>query len=374
MTLAAPHQSAAIHYTLEIIEADGSARLAQPRKKNLILDAGLDSIGTYSRRWYDVCYRCVCGTGTTPTKRDSGAVTFTRAAATVTASAGFFEAEDVGRLLKFDSGAEMYITGFTSATAVTVSASGTLAASEGTVWYVNQTALAAEIANVRTDNEGRPISSTYAAGTLTNTWRATFPVVGGVTVIREIGWISSSNETPDILFGRDLLAGAGVTLVAGQQLRVTIELQVQIGPLTAQPYANVVTGWTANGQQMLISSATDAGAADTVYRKGPLFETVLVGTDSGALAYVSDTPPEPAGLLSAAYVSPQGYTAGTFRQVRRAVFGPDAFDSAAIRSLYVGNTTNSALFRVRLDAAEAKTATQSLTLDFVASWGRTLVN
>lgn len=365
MTATAPQQIAAIHYTLEVIEADGTARLAQPRKKNLILDVGLDNIGANEYGWKDACYRAAYGTGTTPTKRDSGTVTFTRAAATVTASAGFFEADDVGRLLKFDTGAEMYITAYTSPTSVTVSATGALAASEGTVWYVNQTGLTAEVSRVITEGGGGAISSVYADGVWTRTWRATFPAVGGVTVAREIGWLFDNN----VFFGRDLLAGAGVTLLAGQQLRVTVELAVQIGPLTAQPYANVVTGWAANGQQMLVTSAGG------IVSGAPLFGSAFVTTDASPLAFIGPDPIDlrPA-LLARVDLLSTGYTPGSFRQIRRAVFGPPAFNSASVRSLWAGVAAWEGLYRVRLDSAEGKTDTQSLTLDFTFTWGRVLTN
>jgi hypothetical protein len=357
-----PTQTAAVHYTLHIIEADGTARLAQPRKKNLILDQGLDRLANGD--WQSCVHRVVCGSGTTPTKRDSGAVTFTRAAATVTASAGFFASDDVGRLLKFDTGEEMYITGYTSSTVVTVGTSGTLAASEGTVWYVNQTALTAEIDGAFTTGTG----SAYSAGTWTLGFTATFGVVGATTAIREIGWIN--NAGPHILFGRDLLAGAGVTLLAGQQLRVTIEFSIQIGPLTAQPYTNVVTGWTSDGEQMLVGYGQHHPAKYT---------HALASTDSSAIGanIAADYVDVQAlgGYLGNGTMGALAYTPGSFTIVRQAYFPPASFASSAIRSIYFGQQFRSAgYFRIRLDNPEAKSGTQSLTFALIFTWGRVLTN
>ena len=368
MNLAVPHQTAAVHYTLEVIEKDGSARLAQPRKRNLILDCGLNAIGANSTEWKDCCFRVACGTSTAPTKRDSGTITFTRVGNTVVSSAAFFAgAADIGRLIKFDSGEEMYVISDDSTTSVIVDKSGNLPASEGTVWYVEQTGLFEEIDRVNSV----PLGASYFAGAWTHGWQATFNTVDEVTVIREIGWIMGEASS-GTFFGRDLLAGEGVALLPGQQLRVTVELSIQIGPLTPQPYSNVVSGWTSDGEQMLVSSFWGG----PIGSGGPLLGAASVATDDSELAFVGPNPVylPPRGLLAYAATASTGYTPGSFQQVRRAVFGPSSFESAAIRSLYVNNEAEYGVYRVRLNTPEAKTALQSLTLDFRFTWGRVLVN
>lgn len=356
-------QNASVVYRLEIIEADGSARIAQPAKKNLILNSGLNTLGD-SSFWVTgfgqagAIGAAVYGAGTRPTKRDSGTVSFTRAGNTVTASAGFFQLEDVGALLKFDTGAEMYVASFTSATVVTVSTAGALTASEGTIWFVNQTTMDAPLATVTAIRTGE----TYSAGTHTLSRIATFPTVGATTVVREIGWYATDdNSTILALFGRDLLT-APITLLAGQQLRVTVDLLVQIGPFTPQPYVNAVTGWSANGEQQLLSTQL----------LSPRFSIgIAVGTYTGAFEINGTS--DGSALIANILAGANGYTPGSFTLDRVATFTPDAFSSTGIRSLYV-TYGGVPCFRVALDAAEGKTALQSLTLGFRFTWGRVLVN
>ena len=107
------HSSASVTYETSILEHGFEIARRAP-KKNLLLDSGLD--GWAVRTFWDSFSHCVLGDGTAPTKRDSGAITATIAGEVATASAGFFDPADVGRLLKLDSGQEVKIDGYTSAT------------------------------------------------------------------------------------------------------------------------------------------------------------------------------------------------------------------------------------------------------------------
>lgn len=362
-----PAQTASVIYRLAVVDADGTARAVQSAKRNLIMDAGLNMLAT--RNWSEMLGRATYGTGTAPTKRDSGSVTFTRAGNTVTASAGFFLNTDVGALLKFDTGEEMYVTAYASATSVTVSVSGTLAASEGTVWFVNQTALESAVGTVELTSTG----TSYATGTHTLSYTGTFAAVGATTVAREIGWMV--NAAPyTTLFGRDLLT-APVTLLAGQQLRVTVDLLVQVGPLTPQVYTNTVTGWTSNGEQQLVSTDLISPASGGLITVGTFSGAFAISTPSRTTGTEWGTLLVEAGSAPATYALP--YTAGDFALTREAVLSPSSFSSTGIRSLYylAGGAYNFGLyFRVALDTAESKTALQSLTLRFRFTWGRVLAN
>lgn len=384
-------QSAAVRYQVSIHDAEtGRAVKRLPAKRNLILDQGLDGIAV--RSWANAFRAAAIGTGTIPTKRDSGAVTVSRTGATLTSSAGFFEAADVGRLFKFDTGEEVRITAFTNSTTVTTSTSGAIAASEGTVWYVNQTALAVE--SKRTDvysNDGGANGTTYSSPTVTQKRTFIFSAESSTITYREIGWSHTTTPGPN-LFGRDLLAGAGVTLVSGQQLRVVVELAVSYAPVTPIAYTSIATGgWTANGTCGIESlfDILDINWGNTVRPSGMDIATspsldpsgtgrILLASDSVAVIPASLAQRVVPGLIHEAVPSLGAYIAGSFIRTKSIGMSTLEANSSAIRSIVLGgNGTGggrTSSFRVRLDAAEAKTSSQTLTIGFTLSWGRSLVN
>lgn len=66
--------------------------------------------------------------------------------------------------------------------------------------------------------------------------------------INEVGFFVS--PTGGIMFSRIVLP-ATVTVLAGQQLRLTYELQVVIGPIASTSAAPTITGWTTTGDKKL---------------------------------------------------------------------------------------------------------------------------
>ncbi len=234
MQFKAPHAAASVRYRLEILDAAGLLVHRVPWKRNLILDQGLDAVAV--RGWVQNFDYAVAGTGTTATRRDSGAITVSRAGTTLTASAGFFEAADAGRLFKFDTGEEVRISSYTDGTYVETVTSGTIVSAEGTVWYVNQTALATETKRTGTlSTDSGDNGSSFLVDTWTHKRSFIFSAESGSVNYREVGW-SATNTPGNNLFGRDLLAGGGVNLVSGQQLKVTVEMSVKIGPASSTPF------------------------------------------------------------------------------------------------------------------------------------------
>lgn len=366
-------QAAQVHYRVSVLDARGREVRTLPRRRNLILNQGLDGIAV--RTWVASFTSAAVGTGTTPTKRDSGAITFARSGTLVTASAGFFEAADVGRLLKFDSGEEMYVTTFHDALTVTVGTSGTLAASEGTMWYVNQTGLTAE--SKRSSTVSSP-GSTYLAGTWTHTRTFLFSAETGTVNYREIGWSHSPTAGAN-LFGRDLLAGVGVTLVANQQLRVTVELAVSYSPVVPTAYTNVITGWSANGT-CGIEYVGSEGVQTLTQLTGPLDPStagqIAILTDSTAIRAAAPSGMILSGLVSAKSATLSSYTSGGYSIKKTATFAVTEGNSTNIRSVQLASPTGgtSSIFRVLLASAESKTNTQTLSIEFTLNWGRVLVN
>ncbi len=372
-----------VHYSVAVIDAaTGREVMRLPRKRNLILDQGLDGIA--ARSWAASFTQAVIGTGTDPTKRDSGAVTFSRAGTTVTASAGFFEAADVGRLLKWDTGEEVYVTAFTDASTVTVATSGTIAAGEGTIWYVNQTGLTTETKRTGTLSADSGAHGTvWTGGTATMKRTFIFSAETGTVNYREIGWSYTASAGAN-LFGRDLLDGVGVTLVSGQQLRVTVELSLTLSPATPTAYVSAITGWTQNGQMVVPSGSAAISIVSTTgaitARNGlepSSAKNVSVSASTAALGDLAEAfvNPNTAGVLATVAATAASYVAGSFTRTFSGTLGIAAGNSTSIRTLWLaGNAGSDAGLRVLLAAAETKDSDHTLSLTFRVSWGRILTN
>lgn len=214
-----------VKYQTEIIDAVSGVVESIKESRNLFLDSGLEHLATDTRLSENLKY-VVLGTGTKPTRRDSGTATASQSGYTVTASASFFEVADVGRLLKFDGGPEVYITGFTSSTSVTVGAAAERAAEEFTVWHVNDVAHEAEFLRQYFQED---VSENLEGDTYTLTRRATTSAFSAPKLIKEIGWSWGSNPAWPLI-GRDLIHGGGDYVAAGKQYRVTVSFSVKYGP------------------------------------------------------------------------------------------------------------------------------------------------
>lgn len=376
------YQAASVRYTLEILGPDGLLVRRVPAKKNLILDGGLDAVA--SRAWISNFTHAVVGTGTTPTRRDSGAITFSRSGTTVEASAGFFEAGDAGRLLKFDTGEEVRIVSFTDSTHVETADSGTIASAEGTIYYVNQTALTtfSKGTNSYTTDSGDN-GTTFLTDTFTFKRSFIFGVESGTVNYREIGW--SHVGTGTSLFGRDLLAGSGVTLIAGQQLKAICELSVTLSPASSIAFTNPITGWGDDGTQGI-----EHGALCRIDANGSLVfvatDALEPGSNTFAKGFGLETATGAIGALSAslgptltrhAVLGADSYTSGSFQRVWRGVIPIGSANASNWRSVTYGGTDGGSLrrvYRVLMDTDQTKLSTHVLELEFTLSWGRILTN
>lgn len=382
-------QAASVQYRTAVLEPDGTLRPLRNWKKNLILDVGLDSVGV--RTWGKCLEYSAIGTGTTATSKDSGATTFTSAGTTLTASAGYFAAGDVGALFKPDTGTEVYITGFTSTTVVTTSADPGAAATQGTVWYVNQTGLTTELKRSNTTSGLGPNSFAWNAGTSSGVWSRTyiFTAEVGTVTYREVGW---SWQAAGNLFGRDVLAGAGDTLVAGQQYVITVVLNVVVSPVTPAAVGNVGTGGIDTSGNAVVENVSQnaSGSGDYAWSdpgvdgQGRLEPSLVmpggcVATATWTQASATtgiQTPPatSPAGSGSLA-----AYTTGSFTRTQTNVFSVSQGNSATIKGFMwkedPGNPSFSSIyFSVQFTADQAKTGSQTLTVVTRKSWQRALVN
>lgn len=222
---------------------------------NLILDAGMDRLPT--TKICDLFLYCVVGTGNTPTEDDSGAVTATTSGTTCTASGSFFAAGDVGKLLRFDTGEKAMITGYTSATQVTLASSLGVTAQLFTMYRVAQTGLATESKRSNTYLTGSGNTETTRSGA-TYTHRRTYDFTAEVGNVNyaEVGFSHSATVASN-LNSRALFTGGAVTVLTGQQLRVIYDFQVTVSPTTATNSEPTITGWPSLSQSVTADSSTD---------------------------------------------------------------------------------------------------------------------
>jgi len=379
-----------VRFQTEVIE-DGIAVKSSTPARNLVLDTGLDMMAgiTYAQ----ATNYLALGTSSNPTKRDSGMVTISRTGAAVVASADFFAAGDVGRLVKLDSGAEFYLDAVADATHATARTAGDNAASEATVWYVNDTGHGAEFLRCNTyDQSAGANVSTFSAGAWTH--RRTFitaPFTAG-KLVTEVGW---SPYSTGALYGRALVPAGGDYVSAGQQYKVTVDHVSHWGPATAQVQGNVGNnGFDTSGQCALeyVPEATvpENGVIDTTYTPtyggdaqflcfcGAL--QLAYGTSAAALTPlvgVNASPYDISDVLKTSDVIrlyPDAYVAGTCRRTFSGTVPVGKGNSAAIRSILVNVTGNCRAGRILLAAPQTKDNLHTLTMRVAFGWGRVLAN
>ena len=230
-------------YRVFIYNSDGSLSKRYDYKPNLMLDAGLDMVA--SNLFCDCWRYCNLGTGTSPTVVDSEDITATQAGNTVTASAAIFSAQDVGRLLVFDSGEQAYITSYSSSTQVDVSVSRTIGSgTEFAIWRVNQTNLDTYVQHSTTYTGGQAFNGTTTSGggikfAMKRTW--SFPLEESDITYYEIGFHQDNTADAD-LFSR-VFDENGYTVAAEQRIQVTYEVTVNFGDLSRPSQNLAITGW-----------------------------------------------------------------------------------------------------------------------------------
>lgn len=389
------HTGAHVRFQRRIRDArTGKIVWVSPWEKNLIMDQGLDQM--VSSYWAQATLAGIVGTGTEPVLRDSGATTFTRAADVVTASANFFEAADVGRLLKFDTGEEMYIIAFTDAQNVQVDTSGALGASEGTVWYVDQTSMDTESKRTTTYAQNSGDNSTTWDGVLDEyVLKRTFlfsAEVGTVTY-REVGWSPSGSAGANI-FGRAVLPGAGDTLLAGQQYEIACELRVRPSPNSATAVADVGSGGydTAGNAQVEYAGVDQPWSLRRIASNGTMDGNGLSFFDlaAGKAMFIQSANWTPTFTQSAnngsstvkagsfVNLTAAAYTNGTFTRTYSLTYGVSSVngsgDHFGVVFTWQDSSTPIRCFSVKFTAAQSKDSDHTLSFVWRMTWGRILTN
>jgi hypothetical protein len=227
-----------------------------PFRRNLVLDAGLN--GLAQKLTGNQCgpasmaLTCAVGSGNTPVKIASGAVTFTQVGTTLTASSGFFAANMVGGIFKYGAsgsgGAEYYITAFTSTTVVTVDTSATVGTpTAGVVWQVQQTTLSTPLFTTSTYQllTGDCLS-TIAGNVMTHQRTFVFPVQGSSYNVNEIGY----GPVTSGICGRIVLPSTDV-VGTSNFYRVIIQVVCTYSPGAPTAVGNIGVNFNTAGNAMI---------------------------------------------------------------------------------------------------------------------------
>lgn len=379
------HQSLQLSYRLGVLRG-GKVVSETATNPHMITDAGLDQIGTTAALAH--LAKCILGTNATPTpiRRDDGAVTFSQAGNTITASSAFFVAADVGRLFKWGSGtagAEVYITSFLSSTSVEVSASASVASSVGTVWYVNTAALLSPVAGLtwtkQTTGNGSVGNVVGNTCTVTHTTINVSSPLAAPATVTELA--ISDSTTNAAVFDRDVISPP-VAMLTGDQAVVTIELVETYAPVeTPEAVANVATGYDSSGTAKIESLGLGSSGLPTLTADGN-----FIDYDKYLLPHVS---PQIAVVMSAFELQPFGLTSGPASgsnfSMTMASYGSGSRyrNSTYVFPITAANGTiygvsmcagTTRRFTLKFAAPFTKLNTQTLSFTFRKSWSRVLTN
>lgn len=365
---------------------DGKRHWISDWRDNLILDSGLNKVAT--TRWADCWQTCIFGdqVSPTPVSRNGGAVNFSQALTTITADAGFFVAQDTGRLFKFDSGEECYLT-YVNATTATASISRTVGSGPGTVWYVNQTAVESVLAYSTSYGSTGGDNGTSAIGNVV-TQQRTFigDALAAPATLTEIGFNSSASNVN--IFDRDIVVG-GFSLLAGDQPLAVGQLILTLDGTTISAVGNVATGYDSSGDQQIVSGGVTGNLLSAVASTGfttASSSTVLEPEDAGGgfpRVYVRTAdftiPAFTNGMQTVAGSAsvctsgpvPQTYSSGNFYRDKLVSFNI----TDGVGTIYgVSFEQGGCAWIQKFTSTFSKLSTQTLTFTFRFSWQRILVN
>lgn len=360
-----------------------------PWQKNLILNQGLNNFFT-AAGWSMMGLRAVAGSGTTPTRDDSGVTTAAQSGTTVTLTGGAFvftdTGTDAGKMIKWDSGEEAMVVTVTSPTVVEVNTTATIADDEFTVYRTNQTGLTTELKRTATYVAGSNGTDILAPHDIEHYRTYDFTEEVGSVTYNEVGCSHSSTVAAN-LFMRVLLT-VPIGLIAGQQLRLVYRLRVTYSPATPRAITMVCPGWpvapavSLDGDEAwefrdtnIIDSNGNGGASPAKWD----FTGIIAGTQFAMLADTTALRATPstssinlgnASVFQTSTYTQESYVANSFFRVIAIVAPPAQGNGTTIRALTMGTIPQSpsfirnSYFRVLLDEAQTKEDTHRLTIRF----------
>ncbi|MFT3870474.1 MAG: hypothetical protein QM715_18650 [Nibricoccus sp.] len=387
MKLLVVNNNLSFGYKIEFLRK-GKVIAKTPFRRHMLTDSFLNNCAAFP--FLDCLGMPVLGESVSPTpvRRDSGSITFTQAANRITASSGFFQIGDVGRLFKWgvgSGGLEVYITNFVSSTQVDVTASPDVAvAAVGTVWYVNTDALLNPIAGLTWGclNNASENNTTY--NTVGNVCIITHNRVfysSPFTVAKTISEIGFTHPTAFVsLSDRDVVT-PGVALGVGDQAKVTTQFIMNVTPCTSQAIANFATGFDSSGNAKFEAFNNDC------------FRTINAGGGIQGTANMEPDQPPTIGVMLEDFTlqafDPNGNViAGTnfLKAASQIAYGAGSYyrDAKAVYAISEGNGTiygfylspwyNRRQYTLKLTTPVVKNSTQVLEITARKSWSRVLTN
>lgn len=360
---------------------------------NLITDQGLDGLASaYSvssvvsslyPRGDKPGIRSYMGlfTGSLNVKRPSGTITLSQSGNTVTASAAFFQAGDVGSEIVWDNATRAKITVFTSATSVTVADSKSVSAAPATLYATGATSVPAEVQNGNSDGGFIGSLNVYTSGN-DLVYECTIPTVITLGANQNLTGFrfgpTTTNSAHIIENFRDTSGNPiTVSIIAGKKVRVDHMLQlrvasvVQSGSINLLDYdaANNLTGTTALSIQYKTRWPNPSSG---------LFTNLLNPADnSGGMSFANN----------AQTLDSTGWTQiATFTTMALSSYSPGSFQRNKTFQISEaqGNGTwygfsldpsggtvgNFAGIRVLTTPSFTKDNTQQMSFKFLLSWGR----
>ena len=318
---------------------------------NLVLDQGLNYFADGQTTFADCFAHCLVGSSASPNSYASGAVTFTQAGYTVTASGAFFTNPMIGGLLKFGSGsggAEQYISAVSGdGLSATVSASATVVLPvAGVVWLVQQTGLVAQLYDSDTyDAADGNCTTTFAGDQITLLRTFVFPVKSTPYNVNEIGYSDG-----DTVCGRIVLPATDV-VPPTSYYRVQLELTFTQSPGAPVAVQNVGTNCDTAGTFSINNWACGCVNSDGTSGKqggngGAGDPRILDGFGPMQLAFHTDAPPTNYASISteSAVNQHENYAFGTGKPSHTGQPVGVGVNSGSFGFTSAGETCNAILF------------------------------
>lgn len=373
---------------------DGKTVRTLDKQSNLILDSGLNGIA--ARTWANSFTYAVLGTGDAPTVRRSGSITATLVGGTVTSDTAFFSASDEGRSFKFVGiDHELRISSYLTDTTVEVQTilgevpPDNASATAFSVFHVTDTSLSNETKRSNTygtDSEDNGTFYDDQNGIVTLKRTFLFSEETAAITYREIGWASSPGGG---LFGRALL-DSPFPVEESEQVKVSVEVQVAISPITQEDVPNVIgPEFDTTGKAILyrlpptISRVFSSGSSSSSYGQALLEPSerrniAMWAEDSelpeAPVPWGTTNPPNIPGWRPGLDASNLSYQPGTFRRVSRVIFSPvdsnGVFYGLTLSTKDAGHSKPHML--IKFDTPQTKENTHRLVFDFFLEWGRVL--
>ena len=367
-------------YRYRVIDTDGKKLPWSEYQKNLVLDSGLDYIGTH-RFIYQVYDYLQWGTGSAPVRRDSSPITFSQVGNQVTASAPFFSAGDVGALLKYgtgSAGAEKYILGVTSNVLATVSDAIAAGPVVGTIWFVAQTALdtyAGESNSIQ--SQSTTFTNPSGTGVFTSKMDILSAAFGAAITVTELGWNHTGQADP--LYSRVLLPGGGQFVNVGQKIEVEYDQIMSCTPGTPTAVGDTSGGiWDTAGTacwQGGLAIQNLSGTGQNILDPGHTPDCeAAVATWAQQDMNVTDLTNVPTRIVEASHAQ-AAYVNGHFYVSSTHFFDVSTANGTWYGVFWCGNGYYlSQNFSIKFTTPIVKDNTFTLTFTLVRSWGRQLTN